>query len=330
MRRGIAYLSFTEEGRRLADRLSAALGGETCCARDRADFSLSEWTKEMFSEKEALVFVGAAGIAVRAVAPFLKSKAEDPAVVCLDETGRFVIPLVSGHLGGANGLAGRIAAVCGGDAAVTTATDVRGVFAADSWAKRQGLSVLNPERIKTVSAKLLAGGPVTVSSPFPVEGEPPAGVLLTEGEGDAAVTFRPREDALCLVPRCLTLGVGCRRGTAAEALETAFSRFCGERGVLPGAVGAAATVSLKKDEEGLLAFCREHGWPLSFFSAGELAAAPGDFTPSPFVEKTVGVDNVCERSAVLASGGELIERKYAADGVTFALALTPPRLDWRW
>lgn len=330
MRQGVAIVSFTDRGASLAERIAAALGGTVSSARS-GDFSLGGWTAENFPAREALVFVGAAGIAVRAIAPHFCGKAEDPAVVAVDEGGRFVIPLASGHLGGANDLARKLAALCGGTAVITTATDINGAFAVDLWAKRQGMTVLQPERIKNASAKILAGETILVYSPWPIAGSPPAGVEQTDSAEavDVLVTLRPTENAaLCLVPRVLTLGIGCRRGVSFEQIEAVFSRFCEERGVLPRAIRAAASIDRKAEETGLLAFCEAHGLPMTFYTAEELAAAPGDFSASAFVESTVGVSNVCERSAVLAAGGILWEKKYAANGVTFALALTPPRLDW--
>ena len=141
------------------------------------------------------------------------------------------------------------------------------------------------------------------------------------------VAIRPPE-ALQLVPRVLTLGIGCRRGTGADTLAAAFDAFCTERGICPKAIESATSIDLKQDESGLLAFCESHGWPLRFYSAEELRGAPGDFTASAFVEATTGVDNVCERSAVLASGGRLIEKKYARNGVTFALAERYVNYNW--
>ena len=96
------------------------------------------------------------------------------------------------------------------------------------------------------------------------------------------------------------------------------------------AVCGAATIDLKAEEAGLLDFCAAHGWPLTCYSAEELRRAEGTFTPSAFVEQTTGVDNVCERSAVLAGGGALLTGKHAGNGVTMALAWRPFRLDWRW
>ena len=130
------------------------------------------------------------------------------------------------------------------------------------------------------------------------------------------------------MPRVLTLGVGCRRGTGADTLAAALDAFCTERGICPEAIESAASIDLKRDEAGLLSFCESHGWPLRFYAADKLRGTPGDFTASAFVEATTGVDNVCERSAVLASGGRLIEKKYARNGVTFALAEHYVNYNW--
>ena len=162
-----AYLAFTDTGLALAKRLAAALPGSVArCGQDGT--SLAEWTGVQFVQSDALIFVGAAGIAVRAIAPHCKSKTTDPAVVVVDECGRFAVPILSGHLGGANDLARTIAAVCGAVPVITTATDAHGIFAADEWAKHQNCIVLEPERIKLVSGKLLAGQPVYYWADIPV------------------------------------------------------------------------------------------------------------------------------------------------------------------
>ena len=136
-----AYLAFTDTGLALAKRLAAALPGSVArCGQDGT--SLAEWTGVQFVQSDALIFVGAAGIAVRAIAPHCKSKTTDPAVVVVDECGRFAVPILSGHLGGANDLARTIAAVCGAVPVITTATDAHGIFAVDEWAKHQNCTVL--------------------------------------------------------------------------------------------------------------------------------------------------------------------------------------------
>ena len=146
---------------------------------------------------------------------------------------------------------------------------------------------------------------------------------------DFALTLTPQGGALHLVPRIGVLGVGCRRGTTAQQLEEAFAAFCAASGLSPAAVCAAASIDLKKDEPGLAAFCKAHGWPITFYPADELRAVPGQFTPSAFVASVTGVDNVCERSAVKASGGTLLLPKTAGGGVTLALAVRPFAPDWR-
>lgn len=328
-RAGLAYLAFTDRGEALAHRLAEALPGSV--TRCGGAVTLKGWTAEHFAQNAALVFVGAAGIAVRAIAPHCRSKAEDPAVVVLDEGGQFAIPLLSGHLGGANALARALAEACGALPVITTATDVNGLFAVDLWAKAQGCIVLEPERIKKVSSALLAGQSVRCFSQWPVAGEAPAGVELvqTPGEADFALTLTPEGGVLHLVPRIGVLGVGCRRGTTAQQLEDAFAVFCAASGLSPAAVCAAASIDLKQDEPGLLQFCKDHGWPITFYSAEELRALPGQFTPSAFVASVTGVDNVCERAAVKASGGAILLPKTAGGGVTLALAVRPFAPDWR-
>ena len=253
-------------------------------------------------------------------------------MIVLDECGHFAIPILSGHLGGANDLARTLAAVCGAVPVITTATDLHGIFAVDEWAKRQNCTVLEPARIKNISGRLLAGKPAAFHTDFPVQGTPPAGIIPAGSAQDAdfALTLFPAVDALHLVPRIGVLGIGCRRGTSADQLEEVFSAFCSLHLLAPQGICAAASIDLKQNEPGLLSFCQRHGWELRFYSAAQLQAAPGQFTPSPFVQSVTGVDNVCERAAVLRSGGILCLKKYAAQGVTFALAQQPFMPDWRW
>ena len=332
---GPSFLAFTDRGEALARDLARALGGEAM--RSGKPETLREWTEKRFVSGGALVFVGAVGIAVRAIAPYVDKKWKDPAVVAVDECGRFAIPLLSGHLGGANRLARAIAELCGATPVVTTATDLHGLFAVDDWARTQNLRVVEPERIRTVSAKVLAGATLHLYSRFPIEGTPPAEVELLSappaGESSPPPdvflsVHRENGEALHLAPRAVVLGVGCRRGISRESIEDAFAAFLAESGLLPQSVRAVASIDLKKDEEGLLAFCRAHGWPLETRSAQELNETPGGFTPSPFVQSVTGTDNVCERSAAAVSGGEILHRKRSLGGVTMAAALAPLHLTW--
>ena len=275
-----------------------------------------------FSSMDALVFVGACGIAVREIAPYVKSKKTDPAVLCIDERGQFVIPLLSGHIGGANALAVRLAERLDAVAVVTTATDVHGRFAVDAWAARQGCALSDMGLAKAVAAEILERD-VPLCSQFPITGALPEGTCA--GESGALGIFigwrvrSPFTRTLRLIPRVLHVGIGCRRGTAAEAVEAAVEAVFAENGLDTAAIRGVYSIDLKRDEAGLLAACERNGWPVHFYTAQQLQEAEGDFTPSDFVRSVTGVDNVCERAARLGAE-KLIVQKTARDGVTVAVA----------
>ena len=222
-------------------------------------------------------------------------------------------------MGGANELARRVAALTGGQAAVSTATDVNGLFAVDVWAQERNMALTDRPLAKEVSAALLEGRPVGFASDF---GHPcPEGLTTGPAELGVWITDRTGEGpfprTLRLVPRSLILGIGCRRGTPEAAIAAAAAAAMA--GLAPEAVAGVATIDLKKDEPGLLAFCARRGLPLTTYSAEALAAVAGDFTPSAFVRGITGVDNVCERAAA-AAGGRIIVPKQADNGVTAAVA----------
>jgi cobalt-precorrin 5A hydrolase len=208
---------------------------------------------------------------------------------------------------------------------ITTATDCNSVFAIDTWASENNIKIMNPEQIKWVSARLLAGECINVKSFFPVAGALPDGFNITDDEYDVILTVRNRgrKDALRLVPQILTLGVGCQRGTTTAELNEAFELVLKKASCLKEAVCMACSIDLKSDEDGLLQFCREHRLPFKTFSAEQLKNVKGHFSSSDFVRNITGVDNVCERSAVLGSGGELYVKKHAGSGITMALAIAP-------
>ena len=220
----------------------------------------------------------------------------------------------------------------GATAVITTATDLHGLFAVDTWAKSQGLALCNPKAIKRVSGKLLAGETVRVFSEFPVAGALPAGFLLV-GEGKPCDLYLgiypcPCPEALQLVPPVVCAGMGCRRGITQEILERSLRSALGAANLCPQALGKIASIDRKAGEPGLLALCHKLGLPFLTYTAGELMEISGSFTLSPFVKATVGVDNVCERSAVRGSGGKLLLPKQAGDGVTVALAAAPYQVDF--
>ena len=186
--------------------------------------------------------------------------------------------------------------------------------------------VFDPENIKYISGALLRGDTVGLRSAFPVDGLLPAHIdTKTAAESGFVIGFdtevQPFPHTLHLVPRVISLGIGCRKGVSAGAIEQIVREALGRAGLPLTAVNAVASIDIKKDEPGLVSFCAAHGLPFAVYSAEELNAAPGEFTASEFVKSTVGVDSVCERAAVVNAGnGTIIARKYAKNGVTAAFA----------
>lgn len=312
----LCAIAFTDHGMEMGKKLRN-LESLTRCPKG----GLAQWVGAVWPQADGLLFIGAAGIAVRAIAPHIGHKTYDPAVLVMDEMGRFVIPILSGHIGGANAAALEIARQIGAVPVVTTATDLHGLFAVDTWAVSQGLTIDNPAAIKIVSGKLLAGKTVAIQSEIPLEGELPAGVAV-EAPGDVIISAKKRSGPeLHLIPRCISLGIGCRKGTDIDAIEAAYQAL----DLADGAICGVYSIDLKAEEAGLLAFCQRHGFPFQTFSAQALQGAEGSFTPSAFVRSVTGVDNVCERAAVLG-GGVLRIPKKAYNGVTIAAAVRQLRL----
>lgn len=301
--------AFSERGAMLALKIALAFGGSPWAPEKYAGkgvlpfrASLEEWTGARFADSDAIVFISSCGIAVRAAAPHLKGKSEDPAVVVCDELGRNVISLLSGHIGGANDLAVRIAEITGGRPVITTATDVNGITAPDSWAVKNNCAIENLPAAKQVAAELLSGHRV--------------GVAVTD-----ELIPAPYPVTLWLRPKDLTVGVGCKRGTDPDTLRECFLDFMKESGYSPLSAAAFASVDKKKDEPAIIKLAESYKVPFETFSAGELMALPGVFSSSPAALAAVGTDNVCERAALAASrGGYMVRLKTKYSGITFALA----------
>lgn len=339
----VACVAFTKKAMQLARRVRDALAKEgyavsLCCpvrlidgpdARELDD--VYTWARCEWQSSDALLFVSACGIATRAIAPLVSDKYHDPAVVCMDEAARFVVPLLSGHVGGANELARRVARICGAQAVISTATDVNRLFAVDEWAREQGLVVLDRNEAKRVSATLLEGSTVGFASDFYVAGELPRGVVRDDRAVGFCVSYdpgkRPFAHTLRLVPRTVVVGVGCKRGTSAEAILEQIESCLEQARVDARAVCGLASIDIKADEKGLLKAAAQRGWATRFYDAQTLGNVPGEFHSSEFVRQAVGVDNVCERAAC-ADGATLLLGKRGANGVTVAIAATTPKLSF--
>lgn len=311
--------------------------------------SLRVWAGREFARADLLIFVGAAGIAVRGIAPFVKDKKTDPAVLVCDEKGQFVIPILSGHLGGANACATWLAERLQATPVLTTASDVEGKLALDVWAKQQELFITDRNKIKERESALLRGEPISIlveDSITDMENlsHLPEGIQLFSSQELArwngqqnkiriGVYSSGETDALWLIPRNLVIGIGCRRGKSFRAIEKAVTKLFRQRKLPLEAVRVVASIDRKAEEAGICEFATFHHLPYRCYTAQELQQVEGTFQHSDFVEQTVGIDNVCERAALRAlqedeafTGKQLIIEKQAADGITLAVALGTRRL----
>lgn len=330
----VSIIAFTANGCRTALRVAGALEGDDVSVQcktthdvdgiERIRCASADWTRDRFADSDAIVFVGATGIAVRLIAPYVKSKDVDPAVVCIDEHGKFTIALLSGHIGGCNKLANRIAAGIGSIPVVTTATDINGKFSVDVFATENRLRITDLHKAQIVSARVLADRFVGFSSEIPVEGSLPRGLTAAEsGEFGIRISRDPSDhpfdSTFNLVPMDISVGVGCRRGTDPAMMREFVRSVLAEEGIAPERVGSVSSVDLKSDERAVLDLAAEFRCPVMFFTSEELMSLEGRFSSSNFVKSVTAVDCVCERSAVKARGGTLIRRKTAYNGMTVAL-----------
>lgn len=363
-------LFFTDEGKRLAERISGE--GEDAFQEisftDGRKESLAGWTKKHFRTGQILLYVGACGIAVRAIAPYVQSKQTDPAVLVADERGRFVISLLSGHLGEANSYAEIVAGLTGGQAVITTATDVNGLFAVDVFAKKNGLILTDFKTAKDFTAKLLKTkkGILVIPKPYrkwiTVSGKIPEELAIAGEESEAGTNRTEVQEAhlnpgkesclpqlllspqaavhgtdsplesegtapllpparLQLIPPCLILGVGLKKGKTEQELLSVIRKVLQANGLLEEAIGQVASIDLKKDEPALWMAAETYGVPLRFFTAEELMQVKGEFSKSAFVQAVTGADNVCERAVIAAGAEEILVPKTAENGVTLAIGV---------
>lgn len=336
-----SIISVTENGRILSQKICDVLSEKHTITRyafhkncDEAAVSFSDInsiTADVFDKSEAIIFICACGIVVRSIAPFIQSKTTDPAVLVIDDTGRFVIPILSGHLGGANALAKLIAEKTDAVPVITTATDIGRKFSPDSFAKANNLIITGFSAAKEIAVAVLNNEKTGLVSDYEyvnIPDEISADEKCRTGICISADTIqKPFEITLNLVPKNIVIGIGCKKGTLCTVIEKHVTDSFEKAKIDIKRVCAVTTIEIKANEKGLLEFCEKYGLKLFTYTADELMNAEGIFTKSEFVLLQTGTDNVCERS-VVKHGAKLIMPKISGNGVTVAAGEMPVRLDF--
>ena len=346
----------TPNGTRLADTLSMNVSDvdvyvsqnireTTACFKFR---SLSGTLEKKFHQYTGHIFIMSTGIVVRVIAPLIRHKTEDPAVVVVDDRGIHAISLLSGHLGGANELAQKIAGLLGANPVITTATDVNKVPAIDVLAKEKSLFIENPQAIKAVNMALLKGEKIHVHDPFGffakcLPNSEPRTYGGTKKYFEKDYRDKELEDVpgvyvddikaelpariLTLRPASLVAGIGCNRNTGMEEMKALLQDVLETNNLASSSLKCMASIDVKADEPGLIALAENLGLTVIFFTRQELNQVKGIKNPSTIVEKHVGVKSVCEAAAIQAAqNGTLIVPKQTTQNVTIAIA----RINFLW
>ena len=290
----IAILAVTQTGYKLAKKISEDIGGQIFI-KGRDFESMKIFVEEIFKKFDALIFICATGIAVRMIAPHIVSKLSDPAVIVIDECGRNVISLLSGHVGGANDLTLKISDQINANPVITTATDVEEKFAADNFASQLGLMPEPKDAIKAINTAILRGEEI----------------FLTAGN-----------IRLNLTPKNLICGIGCKRDVSTEKIFRAVNDACKIINQPIERIKIFATIDIKRDEKGLIEFVKNLGREIKFFTVAELSDKILEYklAESDFVKKNIGVGNVCEAALLCVANAKFALPKTKFDEVTVALA----------
>ncbi len=348
----VAIYSFTEAGSHLEIHLLRKLEqeGYVCTGYTVARFAEHEnlqalksgWKEQIGRTwgESALVFIGAAGIAIRVIAPYIKDKFTDPPILVLDEKGIFVIPLLSGHVGGGVELANILAAHTGGRAVITTATDVQEKFAVDVFATQNRLVITSREEAKRISAGILDQKTTGIFSEFELSGDIPEELILCSREEELENCYgkimicqkKPKEEKkgiLYLLPKNLYVGMGCRRGVPEKLLEEELNKVLTGNGLVREQICALGSIDLKKDEEGLLELAKLLGIEFCTYPAEVLQKISTVSASSEFVRQVTGVDNVCERAAKkMCPDGILVQKKVGLNQCTVAIVRSVFRVNF--
>lgn len=321
--RKIFILSFTKKGYELAERLRSNIcDHEIIIYRVK---NIKEVISKIFKQGNIIIFIGAIGIAVRSIAPYIENKTKDPAIIVIDEKGHYVIPILSGHIGMGNEYSHMIANILGVKPIITTATDLNNVFSIDVFAQKNKYYICNPENIKHVASNLLEEKQVGIYSEYKIINDLPKNFTnyhkMKVGIYIGLNDVKKFDITLNLKPKIYFVGIGCKKNTPLVDIEKLFLQKIHELKIDINLINNISSIDLKKEEKGLLQLSEKYNIPFNVYSKEELEIYENLFDKSAFVKHITGVSNVCEISAYKSSKeGEIILKKFSCNGVTIAIA----------
>lgn len=322
-----AAISFNKKGNSIAEKINKAYSVDLYAKSCEDSFNIVELTGKLMQEYEAIIFISSTGIAVRAIAPYLKDKTIDPAVLVVDTFGQYVISLLSGHLGGANSLALKISEILKAEPIITTATDSLGIAAPDIIAKENNLIIDDLKKAKAIAALLVdekevafidEDNKIKIPKGYTENVEGAAGIVYVTNKCKENFSAERDLKILKLIRRNIILGIGCKKDYPPEKMRDIVLEKLMEQNIDKRAVKVLATVEVKKDEKAILELSEFLQAELKIFTKEDIVKVQHKYKGSDFVEKNIGVRAVCEPCVDLY-GGELLTSKISCEGMTLCI-----------
>ena len=334
----MAIISVSDKGQKLALDIKEKLDFDSTIIKcDLYHKNVKKYFPILFYEYDAIIAIMASGILIRSIAPLIESKVTDPAVVNIDDNGKFVISTLSGHLGGANELAIKISNLINATPVITTSTDVNNKLGIDVLARDLYFSIDNPKEILYFNKAILEGREISLTiNPnkdfeylFEYLGntafEINVSIYYSSKIAEDEILVSLDEHELVLKEKKIVVGIGCRRDKEYSKIKDGFMISLNDLNIMPSRVNLLTSAEIKKDEKGILELSKNMNIPVEFVELDKLKLfESSDVAKSEFVYSKFGIYGVCEPSALIMAGYEskLIYKKTSYDGVTIAVAIS--------
>ncbi len=330
----IACLSFTNKGKLIGEKIESIESSKYKIdhyANKQINGGVKRILKSIWEKYDAIVFISATGIAVRMCASFIKDKTVDPAVVVIDDLGRYSISLLSGHIGGANELAKELSLFLGTEPIITTATDSRGIESIDMFAENNGYYI---EDIKSVTklttmmvnnevvglytedSKIINYNKLIIIKDLKNIESSIKGLIIVSSNEKFKELDIPHT---ILRPKNLNIGIGCRKGIEKDLIIKAINDQFNKLNLSKNSIKNIGTVEVKKYEKGIIDTSKYFSCPLKIFTIEEIKMVEDKFEKSQFVKDTIGVNSVSGPVAFLL-GGNIISEKSKHNGITISIS----------